>query len=211
MVCATKTSLPIASANQPTDAELILAIQAGDDRAMHKLLERHEGTIKAIFYKLAPDFTDNSDLVQEAMIRMWRGSKNLKNPHAFKTWLNQIVTNLFYDALRRRQNTATISLDAPIGNDQESEGLTREIACSKPKPEEALLNNELANVLNLAVSKMPEKFSKPVVMRDMQGLSYEEIAVITNTELGTVKSRINRGRLKMQKTMNLYLNDRLAA
>ncbi len=199
------------SAIQPTDAELIIAIQSGDERAVHQLLERHERTVKAMFYKLAPDFSDNSDMVQEALIRMWRGAKHLKNPYAFKTWLNQIVTHLFYDTLRKKQQNLTISLDAPIANDMESDGGTREIQCSRLRPDESMLNQELAEVIEKAAQKVPARFRNVVEMRDMQGLSYEQIAQITDTELGTVKSRINRGRAKMQKSINLYLNDRIAA
>ncbi|MBP9811700.1 sigma-70 family RNA polymerase sigma factor, partial [bacterium] len=94
-----------------TDAELVIACQSNDPLAMNQLLTRHERTAIAMFYKLAPDWRDNSDLVQEAMIRMWRAVPKLKNPYAFKTWLNQIVNNLFYDELRKRpRDTQFVSL-----------------------------------------------------------------------------------------------------
>lgn len=208
MTGSAATALKKKTHTEMTDVELILAIKEDDDTAMHKLLARHETTVERMFCKLAPDFRDDGDMVQETMIRVWRGVKYIKNPFAFKAWLNQIVTNKFYDTLRKRKARLTLSLDEPIHTESGSDTLTREIECNRMKPEEVLLNKELSDVLQRAVGKMPLRYRDAVMMRDVDGLSYEQIANLTDTELGTVKSRINRGRQKMQKTLSLYLTDR---
>ncbi len=191
-----------------TDAELVIAVQANDQLAMDQLLTRHERTVTAMFYRLAPDWRDNSDLVQEAMIRMWRSVAKLKNPYAFKTWLNQIVNNLFYDELRKRpRDTQFVSLDERLTSDTGSDMGTREIVATAPQPEDRLLTNELSDVLEKAMANMSPRFRKVAMLRDIEGYSYEQIAQITDTELGTVKSRIARARMKMQRTINTYLQD----
>ena len=210
-----KKSAPVLKIAEPsknyadmTDAELVIACQANDQLAMNQLLTRHERTAIAMFYKLAPDWRDNSDLVQEAMIRMWRAVPKLKNPYAFKTWLNQIVNNLFYDELRRRpRDTQFVSLDERLTSDTGSDMGTREIASTTPQPEDKLLTTELSDVLEKAMANMPPRFRKVAMLRDIEGYSYEQIAQITDTELGTVKSRIARARMKMQRTINAYMQD----
>nr|MBP9094414.1 sigma-70 family RNA polymerase sigma factor [bacterium]MBP9811540.1 sigma-70 family RNA polymerase sigma factor [bacterium] len=139
---------------------------------------------------------------------MWRAVPKLKNPYAFKTWLNQIVNNLFYDELRKRpRDTQFVSLDERLTSDTGSDMGTREIAATAPEPEDRLLTNELSDVLEKAMAKMPPRFRKVAMLRDVEGYSYEQIAQITDTELGTVKSRIARARMKMQRTINAYLQD----
>ncbi|MFA6209020.1 MAG: sigma-70 family RNA polymerase sigma factor [Candidatus Obscuribacterales bacterium] len=210
-----KNSAPVLKVVEPakkysdmTDAELVIACQANDQLAMNQLLARHERTATAMFYRLAPDWRDNSDLVQEAMIRMWRSVPKLKNPYAFKTWLNQIVNNLFYDELRKRpRDTQFVSLDERLTSDTGSDMGTRELAATAPQPEDRLLTNELSDVLEKAMSNMSPRFRKVAMLRDVEGYSYEQIAQITDTELGTVKSRIARARMKMQRTINTYLQD----
>lgn len=211
MTGAAATALKKKTDTEMTDAELILAIKDNDVTAMHMLLARHESTVKRMVCKLAPDFGDDGDMVQETMIRVWRGVKYIKNPFAFKAWLNQIVTNNFYDTLRKKKATLTLSLDEPIQTESGNDFFTREIECNRMKPEEVLLNKELSDVLHCAVGKMPLRYRDAVMMRDVDGLTYEQIANLTDTELGTVKSRINRGRQKMQKTLNLYLTGRTMA
>lgn len=191
-----------------TDEELIIACQQRDEVALKHLLNRHRNTIITMFHKLAPDWKDSSDLVQEVFIRIWRYIGQLKNPHSFKTWLHQIVTNLFYDELRKRPRKYQIlSIDEPVSFDNGPERGTRDIIDNSQQPETNLLNSELSDALEKALSSIPAPFRTAAVLRDVEGLSYEEIAQLTDTELGTVKSRISRARLKIQKRLSHYLRD----
>ena len=189
-----------------TDTELVVACQRQDSVALRHLLKRYERTILMMIHRRAPEWVDPSDLVQEVFITIWRSIGQLRNPASFKPWVNQIVTNLFYDELRRRpRDIQIISMDEPISTDSGSEVPTRDIADSSPQPEDTALSNELIDQLAKALTGISKPFRQAAVLRDVEGLSYEEIAKVTNTELGTVKSRIARARVKIQERLNPYL------
>jgi RNA polymerase sigma-70 factor (ECF subfamily) len=160
-----------------------------------------------LLYQLAPDWEDTSDLAQEVFIRVWRSINNLRNPASFRGWLTQIVTNLFYDELRKRpRRLPTVSMDdSHGGEDGESDGSTRDIPDTGILPDEKILNKEISEVIRQAMLRLPEQFRTAIVLREVEGLSYDEIAVITQTEMGTVKSRIARARTKLQELLKPYI------
>jgi len=189
-----------------SDGDLVLACQRGDNGAFQHLLERHRHLMSAIIYRLAPDFTDTSDIIQEVSIRIWRSIRQLRHPSAFKSWLNQIITRLYYDELRKRPRLIQmVSLDAPTTHLDSYITGTRDIVDGSQQPEEKALTTELSGLLSDALSGIPVNFRTAVILRDVDGLSYEEIAVITQTELGTVKSRIARARRKVQHVLAPYM------
>ncbi len=188
------------------DAELILLCQRKDKRAFEELIKRHQRTVYALLYRLAPDWNDTSDLAQEVFIRMWRSICNLRNPRAFRSWLGQIVTNLFYDELRKRpRQIQTISMDEPVDNDDANDATTRDIKDKSAGPDELYQRHELTVVVREAMSRLPEQFRTAIILREFEGLTYDEISVITNTEIGTVKSRIARARARIQEMVGPYL------
>jgi RNA polymerase sigma-70 factor (ECF subfamily) len=194
--------------SQFADIDLIIACQQGSEGAFGVLFNRYKRLISNMFHKLAPDWNDTSDLEQEAVIRVWRSIKQLRNPQAFKPWLSHIVSNLFYDELRKRpRDCYFVSIDEPLRNDNGTERGTREIVDTAQQPDAKLLTSELSQVLADALSTIPEQFRTAAILRDVEGLGYEEIAQITETELGTVKSRISRARAKIQKRLSPYLRD----
>ena len=189
-----------------TDAELIVLCQHKDSRAFEELIKRHQRTVYALLYRLAPDWNDTADLAQEVFIRMWRSIGNLRNPSAFRSWLSQIVTNLFYDELRKRpRQLPTISMDEPLDNEEGSDATTRDIRDKAAGPDELCQRNELTEIVRQAMTRLPEQFRTAIILREFEGLSYEEIALITHTEIGTVKSRIARARAKVQEMVSPYL------
>ncbi|CAN5610981.1 sigma-70 family RNA polymerase sigma factor [soil metagenome] len=193
--------------SQKSDRDLVLACQRREPAAFEELVKRHQRTVYALLYQLAPDWTDTSDLAQEVFIRVWRSINNLRNPSSFRSWLTQIVTNLFYDELRKRpRRLPTVSMDEPM-DDEEQTDVTRDIADVHPQPDEKLLSNEMSDVIRRAMLRLPEQFRTSIVLREVEGLSYEEIAVITKTEMGTVKSRIARARTKLQELLKPYLEN----
>jgi RNA polymerase sigma-70 factor (ECF subfamily) len=192
--------------SQKSDRDLVLACQHREPQAFEELVKRHQRTVYSLLYQLAPDWEDTSDLAQEVFIRVWRNINNLRNPASFRSWLTQIVTNLFYDELRKRpRRLPTVSMDESINDDEEGEGATRDIPDSSLLPEEKALNKEVTEVIRQAMLRLPEQFRTAIVLREVEGLSYEEIAVITQTEMGTVKSRIARARTKLQELLKPYL------
>lgn len=193
--------------SQQSDRDLVLACQRREPQAFEELVKRHQKTVFALLYQLAPDWSDTSDLAQEVFIRVWRSINNLRNPSSFRSWLTQIVTNLFYDELRKRpRRLPTVSMDVALAGDDESgDGQTRDIPDESDLPHDKLINKELSEVIREAMLKLPEQFRTAIVLREVEGLSYEEIADITQTEMGTVKSRIARARLKLQEMLKPYL------
>jgi RNA polymerase sigma-70 factor, ECF subfamily len=194
---------------QLSNPDLILKCQEGNqpDRvAFSELLRRHQGYVDKILYNLAPDWQDRGDISQEVWIRVYKKINSLQDPAKFKGWLSRIATNLFYDQLRKRKRFATpLSLDASIMT--EDNELKWEIASDLPLPDENLTTVEFYDQLKQAIKDLPDTFRTTIVLREIQGLSYEEIAEITQVSLGTVKSRIARARNKLQLLLQPYLDN----
>lgn len=192
--------------SQKNDRDLVIACQRREPAAFEELVKRHQRTVYALLYQLAPEWQDTADLAQEVFIRIWRNINNLRNPSSFRSWLTQIVTNLFYDELRKRpRQLLTVSMDESLEMDDSGEGATRDIADSSAQPDDIVLNREISEAIRQAMTKLPEQFRTAIVLREVEGLSYEEIAILTKTEMGTVKSRIARARLKLQELLKPYL------
>ncbi|HEY9876671.1 MAG TPA: sigma-70 family RNA polymerase sigma factor, partial [Candidatus Obscuribacterales bacterium] len=158
-----------------------------------------------ILYHLAPDWQDRSDLAQEVWIRVYRNLNRLQEPEKFRGWLSRIATNLFYDELRKRKRVSQpLSLDARHKLDDGE--MDWEIASNEPSPDEVLTTREFYDQLQTALADLPEVFRTTIVLREIQGMPYEEIAEITGVSLGTVKSRIARARSRLQSQLQPYLD-----
>lgn len=185
--------------------ELIKLAQNNNMDAIEELIKRNQNNIYASFYYLSEDCNEILDLTQEALLKMAKNIKYLKDPTKFKPWLNQIVTRIFYDHLRvknRKLKTVPIEKKEDENNDKFN---TTEIPCQKCTPEESSLNTELRCIIENSIHKLPDDFRLAIILREFQGLSYEEIAEITNTNIGTVKSRIARARNKLQEDLKHYI------
>ena len=183
--------------------ELIVLSQQQDLKALEELIRREQKNIFAAFVYLINNGENVSDLTQEALLRVAKNISNLKNPKHFKSWLNQIVTHIYYDNLRKlHRSPETISLD------DDAEDLPQikfELPDRKCKPNEKCLAGELEKIIKAAIQALPSNFRVAIVLREFQGLSYEEIAQATNTSVGTVKSRIARARGKLQEDLKAYI------
>lgn len=182
--------------------ELVILSQKSDYRALEELIKREQKNIFATFSYLSKKRENVADLTQEALMRMAKGLAALRNPKTFKSWLNQIVTNLFYDELRKStRRPQPLSIDTPI-----EEGVSyTQIADSRHRPAERAMSSELDTMIRNEIRSLPEHFRIAIVLRELQGLSYEEIAAATHTTVGTVKSRIARARGKLQDGLKNYI------
>lgn len=182
--------------------ELVILSQKNDYRALEELIKREQKNIFATFVYLSKSRDNVSDLTQEALVRMARGLANLRNPKTFKSWLNQIVTNLFYDDLRKSvRKPQLLSID----NTQEENNFGTQIPDYRHKPAEKAMSSELDSMIKNEIKGLPEHFRIAIILRELQGLSYEEIATATHTTIGTVKSRISRARIKLQDGLKNYI------
>lgn len=188
-----------------TMEELVVLSQQNDFKAMEELIKREQKNVFATFSYLTNKRENVADLTQEALLRLAKNIHNLKNPKHFKSWLNQIVTNLFYDELRKTSRKPdTVSMDDEIDDDT-AFSLKSVLQDPKCKPPEKCMSHELEKLIKKAIRELPEQFRIAIVLRELQGLSYEEIAEATNASVGTVKSRISRARLKLQDGLKAYI------
>lgn len=190
--------------------EVVIMAQTGDTStamgALEELVRRQQKMVYVALYQLAPERQDITDLTQEVLLRMCRSIKSLRNPRTFKYWLNRIITNLFYDELRKSsRQLKPLSLDEPMFEEEGASSPTRDIPDSREAPETLALNSELDQKIQTAIAALPEQFRTIIVLREIQNLSYEEIASLTNTNIGTVKSRLARARLRLQEVLGPYL------
>lgn len=185
--------------------ELISLAQQDDIRALEELLRSEQKNIFATFSYLSQKRQNIADLTQEALLRIAKNLKSLKNPKYFKSWINQIVTHLFYDELRKlSKKPDIISLDDE--NQEDSfQNLKNILADKHCKPNEKCLTNELEDIIRTEINNLPQHFRVAIVLRELQGLSYGEIAQLTNSNVGTVKSRISRARSKLQNSLKNYI------
>jgi len=187
--------------------DLILRCQTGvrpERTAFAELMRRYQSQVDRVLYHLAPDWADRADLAQEVWIRVFRNISRLQDPCKFRGWLSRIATNLFYDELRKRKRVVSpLSLDAPRTLDDGE--MDWEIAGDTPGPEEELTTREFYEQLRLAIADLPEVFRTTIVLREIEGLAYEEIAEMTGVSLGTVKSRIARARSRLQAQLQNYV------
>ncbi len=183
--------------------ELVVLSQQDDLKALEELIRRVQKNVFASFSYLSQKDENVSDLTQEALLRVAKNICSLKNPKLFKSWLNQIVTNLFYDELRKTQRRPdTVSLDEET---DEAPPIKFQLLDKKCKPHEKCISSELEKLIRSAIIALPEQFRVVIVLRELQGLSYEEIAAATHSSIGTVKSRIARARGKLQEDLKAYI------
>ena len=139
------------------------------------------------------------DLVQDGFIRIWR-YWSFQKPDHFKSWMYRILHNLFLDNRRRAGRRPTVSLDDPAPHHEDLSWEDR-FAEARPQPLGILETKELQHEVAGALRRLPAEFRIPVMLCDMEGLSYDEIARVVSCPVGTVRSRIHRGRLQLRATL----------
>jgi RNA polymerase sigma-70 factor, ECF subfamily len=167
-------------------------------REFDELVYRYYQQAYNIAYRLTGNAADAEDLVQEAFLRAYRFFDRYDRSMPFMNWFNRILTNLYIDEYRRRGRLRTVSIDEVYSNEDGDEGTTMDIPDSAPDPLERALSNEYREAIHEALQHLSPEFRVAVVLADMEGYSYEEIAEITKTSIGTVRSRIHRGRKQLR-------------
>lgn len=191
------------SVRSPSEIEFIEKLKAGDAQAFDCLVIRYSADIYALLFRLTQEAEEASDLTQETFLSALKAIKKFRGEADLKTWLVRIAINESRNRFRwwkRRRREKTISMDATIG---EGETILSETFSSNfASPEENYLQKEREKLLTEALADLPVVFREAVVLCDIEGLSYEEIAVVLNANIGTVKSRIARGREELRKKLN---------
>ena len=174
---------------------LIKLAQNGDREALEKLIKLEQNNIYTTLFYLKRNDNELYDIMQDVLVKITKKINQLKNPIFFKTWLNKIIVNTFYDYTRK---------EAKYSKNSEFDEKFNDIPDEKANPSNKILYTELDRVIKKTIENMPPHYKIPIALREVQGLSYENISEITNTSIGTVKSRIARARGIIKNEIKKY-------
>lgn len=175
-----------------TETELIQKSRQGDMDAFEQLILRYEKRIYAIAYKYMGNHEDASDMAQEALIKAYQSISTFRGDAAFGTWLGKIAANRCLDELRKRKHMQLASLDDTL--ELEEGSVQKELECTEVTPEEHVVKQETAEYIQQLLDDLKDEYRIVIVLRELEGYSYDEIADLLSCSLGTVKSRISRAR-----------------
>lgn len=200
-----KTESVQVARNSASDEDLLRWFLEGDEAAFVALMRRYKEPITTYTYRFLGNYDDAVDVAQETFVRLYRFGHSFVGEVKFSTWLYTIASNLARTELKRyrRRNGVSLSEAFSIGDDESS----WEIPDETYLPDELVDSTRIAQDVQKALLSISPSYREMVVLRDVQQLTYEEIAVITNTEMGTVKSRINRGRAQLQVLLRSLYNE----
>jgi len=175
-----------------SDEELVRRCRAGDTSAFGDLVERHQSRVYHLCLRIVGDPDEARDAAQDALIAGWRKLDQFRGDSAFTTWLHRVTVNACYDQLRKRRRQPMLHL----ADDE------REHEPGPPLPDHADAVATSAEV-SAALQRVPEEFRAALVLADVEDLPYDEIATILGVAVGTVKSRVHRGRVALARAMGL--------
>jgi RNA polymerase sigma-70 factor (ECF subfamily) len=181
------------------ESALIAAAQQGDRDAFNQLVTQYQSLAYNVAFRVLSDGDAAADATQDAFISAYRGIARFRGG-SFKAWVMRIVTNACYDQLRAKQRRPTTSLDA----DPDAERREWNVDPSE-RPEAYVVRQELGQIIQRGLITLPVEQRTCVILSDIQGMSYDEIAEAMNTSLGTVKSRLNRGRRKLRDYLSQHV------
>jgi len=172
-----------------------------DHAEFEKLVERTQRQAYNIAYRMTGNRDDAEDLTQEAYLRAYRSFGTYNRQLPFESWFFRILSNLFIDLMRRRPKQKPLSLDQPVGDEESEDNLWLQIPDEGANPERNLMDQVVDERIQTAVNALPDAFRMAVLLCDVEGKSYEEIAQIMGSSIGTVRSRIHRGRTLLRRLM----------
>ena len=179
-----------------SDEELILRFQKGDEQSYIELVNRYRDRLINFIYRFVNDIESAEDIVQDALLKVYTHKHYYKNIAKFSTWLYTIAGNLAKTELRKKKTRKVTNLSQMGPEDKDYE-----LTSNEPETDKATQNEYLEKRIQIAINKLPLHFKTVTILREIQELSYEEISKIVDVPLGTVKSRINRARLQLQKEL----------
>lgn len=171
-----------------------------------RLVHEHERALYHFAYRLTADPHDAQDLLQEALLKAYKSFQRFESGTAFDRWVYQIIYRLFIDSYRKKKRRPFVgSLDEPLPNMEQEKA--PDVPDASQIPEDLTLRSELGQIIDHSLKKLPDEFRAAVILCDIQGFSYEEISQILKCSLGTVRSRIHRGRRLLRGLLGPYLHE----
>ena len=198
---ASKAELEVAVRHD--DVELVKRLQAGDQTAFRELFERYNRRVFAVAFGVVKNQEDALDVVQEAFIKVHKHIGGFQGTSSFYTWLYRIAMNLAIDHVRRRRKV--VEFDETIKKEDASGDGTLLPRLANENPSKTLIKKELTERLEAALEELPEYHRAVILLREVEGMSYEEMAQVLNVPKGTIMSRLFHARRKMQERLEGYL------
>jgi RNA polymerase sigma-70 factor, ECF subfamily len=188
---------------RPTaEAEFIEKLKRGEAEAFEQLVNERSGEIYGLLFRLTENSEEARDLTQETFLRAFQNIGRFRGDADLRTWIYRIAINQARNRWRwwrRRRRDSTVSLDATLG--QSNQTLIATLAESSENPEERTLAHERESALRSALQKLGRTYRETVILRDIEGFTYEEIARTLEINVGTVKSRLARGRQELREKL----------
>lgn len=179
------------------ESQLIADSQRGDVRAFNVLVEHYQTRLYNLCYRMLGDPDAAADVTQDAFLSAFRNIRRYRGG-SFAAWMMRIATNGCYDQLRARQRRPTSSIDALLDDEDHA---PRQFEDSGESPDDRSLRNELAGEIQRGLDELDADQRLAIVLSDIQGFSYDEISAVTGWPLGTVKSRLSRGRAQLRNVL----------
>lgn len=187
-----------------SDHELIARVQSGDESGFDEIMNRYRNPLTNFIYRMLGDYEEAVDLAQESFVRVYFALDRYKTDYAFSTYIYRIATNLAITEIRRRRRRKLLSL-ATFFQTDEDEALEFHPKDARQLPDAEVIDGELKHALERAIRALPEKYRAPIVLRDVQELTYEEVASVLGLGIGTTKSRISRARGLVREKLKGFL------
>lgn len=184
-----------------SDEELMLKVQEGSHMSFDILVDRYKVRLYNFILRMVGQPEEAEELAQEAFVKAFIHAGKYKTIARFSTWLYTIATNLVRNQLRARRRMPQVLSLWELGGRREEEPKQADLVADNRSPDNSINDRELSRIIEEAIEKIPEKYRTSFVLREINQLSYEEIAAVTGLKLGTVRSRINRGRNYFRKAV----------
>jgi len=191
------------------EAGLVAELKAGNEEAYSWLIQQYHQQVYSLVYRMVNEPADAADTVQEVFLKVFRGMKSFNGQSSLKTWIYRIA---LHEASNRRRwwfrhKSQEITIEPQWEEDAPTRSLKLVLSDDGQSPYQAAMHAEVQARIESELHEVPEPFRTTVILRDIEELSYEEIAEIMQTSLGTVKSRLTRGRDALRKRLEPYMNE----
>jgi RNA polymerase sigma-70 factor (ECF subfamily) len=189
-----------------SDHQLIERVREGDEAAFGEIMSRYKNPITNFLYRFLNDYEEAVDLAQETFVRVYFAIDRYHTNYAFSTYIYRIASNLAITELRKRKRRSILSLTGLFQSD-ETDTTEFQPPDNRPLADSDLVEDEKSRVIAKAIATLPPKYRIPIILRDVEGRSYEAVAELMQLGLGTTKSRISRGRGLLREKLTGYVQD----
>ena len=188
------------------DTALVNLCKKGDSDAMERLILKYQNRIYNVILKICANADDAAELTQDAFVKVIENINSFQGKSKFYTWLFRIAVNLTLNYCKRNVKLGLRSLDVPVNDDSDVKGALKEFLCDDGSPDPALAaaNKELCQIVFKGLMKLDDGQRAVVVLRDIEGMKYSDIANVLEIELGTVKSRLSRARETLREILEAF-------